>query len=626
MTLVATPSPEVSPLPAAALVLAAIDRLAELDLPRPTAADVLRATGAGRSRAYELKGRVQSMLDGLVRPAGRPPKPPPASGADAPTPLAVEVLRHVYDHPGCVGGTPGRRRYSDGFRRFVVELLGRRPEVGVQEAADDLAIPEGTLKDWMAAGAGSVEADAPAVPDDPDEPDDPMGPRLQTVLAEWDGWKGTLSDFCEHLRLHLRIPWGRTLVSSVLETHGVRTRRRRPGRSPDEDALRGAFVTFFPHAQWVGDGTAVPVEVDGRIHVLNVELHVDAASGAFVGADVSPVEDAAAVVAAFEDAVAATGVRPLALLLDNKPSNHTDDVLDAAADTLVIPATPFRAQNKAHVEGGFGLLKPDIAGLRLIGGRPEELAASFLRALLVVWARAVNHRPRAERGGRSRAELQLERPTPEQVDRARRALAERLRRQQLARRTLAARQDPVVRAVLQAAFERLGLDDPQGRLLTAVARHPLEAVVEAVAIFEGKARAGTLPGGADARYLLGIARNVAAEREALQIAEALWEARVAAGDLVARDLRRRRSEIDAELPDPDGRIAAYVDRATGSDVRIDRLFWLHAAADLVAERDPSTHQDLFRRIARRIAANHALPPRKRNEAVRIVAQRLRPLS
>ncbi|HJN76528.1 MAG TPA: transposase family protein [Myxococcota bacterium] len=616
----------------AALLLSAIPRLAALRLPRPTVDEVLRATGSSRSRAYELKGRLRKTLDHLVGAPGRPAKPAPEP---APQRLATQTLRHVFDHPGCVGGPPGRRRYSDGFRRFVVDLLGRDADAGLQEAADALAIPAGTLKDWMAGGARDVEADAGAAspePDDTDDTDDtgraddPLGPRLQTVLSEWDRWQGSLTDFCDHLRLHLRIPWGRTLVSGILEAHGVRIRRRRPGRSPDEDALRGAFETFFPHAQWVGDGTVVPVEVDGRLHVLNVEMHVDASSGAFVGADVSPAEDGAAVVAAFEDAVAATGVPPLALLLDNKPSNHAGEVLEAVGETVVIPSTPFRAQNKAHVEGGFGLLKPTVAGLRLSGGSSGQLAASFLRALVVVWARTVNHRPRADRGGRSRAELQLDRPTPDDVERARLALAERLRRQRLARRTLAARQDPVVRAVLQAAFDRLGLDDPQGRLLTAVARFPLEAVVDAIGIFEGKARAGTLPEDVDARYLLGIARNVATERETLQIADALWDARVAAGDLVAKDLRRRRSQLDADVPDPDDRLAACVDRATDSDSRLDRIFWLRAAADIIEGRHPSTHRLLFRRAARRIAATHALPPRQRTDAVRILAQGLRPLS
>ncbi len=123
-------------------------------------------------------------------------------------------------------------------------------------------------------------------------------------------------------------------------------------------ALRGAFETFFPHAQWIGDGTLLPVTIVGpggpELHVFNLELDADAYSGAFVGAHVSLVEDSEAVITAFRDAVAETGKKPLALLLDNKPSNHTAEVDKAIGDTLRIRATPFRPENKAHVEGGFG--------------------------------------------------------------------------------------------------------------------------------------------------------------------------------------------------------------------------------------------------------------------------------
>jgi hypothetical protein len=252
-------------------------------------------------------------------------------------------------------------------------------------------------------------------------------------------------------------------------------------------------------------------------------------SGAVVGAHVSCVEDSEAVIRTFKDAIDATGTPPLALLLDGKPSNHTHDVHDALGDTLLIPATPNRAQSKAHCEGAFGLLKPTLEGLVLTGDSTETLAASYLANLVTAVGRVLNHRHRADRGGRSRVDLLTDQPTLEEVDQARQALAERLRRQEEARRTLAARQDPVVRATLADAYQRLGLDDPTGSLLTATARYPLNAVLEAIAIFEARRRTGTLPERADARYLLGIARNLTAERETWEIALALWDARVAAG-------------------------------------------------------------------------------------------------
>jgi hypothetical protein len=361
--------------------------------------------------------------------------------------------------------------------------------------------------------------------------------------------------------------------------------------------------------------------------VFNLELDVDTYSGAFVGAHVSEVEDSEAVIATFRDAIAATGRQPLALLLDNKPSNHCQDVAEALGDaTLRMRATPYRPQNKAHCEGAFGLLKPTLDGLTLQGATPSEQAASFLRALVIAVSRAINHRPRRDRGGRSRVDLLGDEPTTDEVERARAALTERMRKQEHRRKTLAARQNPVVRATIAAAYQRLGLIDPDGHILTATARYPLHAVVEGIAIFEGRRRAGTLPSTADARYILGIVRNIAQEREGWEIALALWEGRIAARDQLAGRLQAQRCRVDAVAPDPTRAAHADVDHALAARSRHERFFWLTATADVFKQHPANDHRRLFRLAARRIHAAQAVPHRERLAATRFLAAKLRPLT
>ena len=72
MTAVAESHPAVSPNVIAGLLLTAKTTLSQLDLPHPSAAQIVEATGAGRTRAYEMKNAILELLEGLTRPAGRP--------------------------------------------------------------------------------------------------------------------------------------------------------------------------------------------------------------------------------------------------------------------------------------------------------------------------------------------------------------------------------------------------------------------------------------------------------------------------------------------------------------------------------------------------------------------------
>ncbi len=605
----------------AALLLAARSYLVAYGLEAPRVSEIVAATGVARSRAFELKSRLEAHLETLVGAAGRPSRAEPAPEPASPG-LTARMLDYVLEHPGCVSGGADRRRYSDPLRFEVLQWLDEHRHRPLEQLAAELRIPLGTLKDWVrddrrpAADPGEPRQAAQAI--------DPTLPQLETLLAEWSHWTGGFSTFCDHVRRHCAMEWGRTSIARILEEHGVRLPRRRPGRSPDEDGLRGAFETFFPNAQWVGDGMQVVVEVDDVPHVFNVEMNVDAFTAAFVGAHVSATEDAAAVVAAFEDSVATTGTSPEALLLDNKPSNHTPAVDDALGSTLRIRATPYRPQNKAHVEGGFGLLKPTLEGLTLNGDTPQERAASFLRALVTTAARAINHRPRPDRGGASRADLMNVTPTPEQIEHARQALRERLEQQRKARATRAARQDPIVRSTIEEAFARLGLDDPQGHLLTATARYPLDAVVEGIAIYEARHRLGTLPEGVDARYLRAIVENVSDENEVWALAEALWDARCRAADRIAEQLQAEASTLARTARSEEDRLLPTIDRALRETRRLQHFFWLSTAADLINATPYPAQQALFRLAARRIAATRAIPRERRAAATRFLAAKVRP--
>ena len=408
----------------AGLLLLARDFQQQAALPHAAIAEILAQTTAKRSAAYAVRQRLVALLPTLWRPAGRPPAPaaptPPATDA-----ITVAVLRFVMDHPGCVHGSAARRQYAAAFRRFLVDLRLQHAALDLVTFAAATGVPLDTLRDWervpAVAAAATPKAAPPPAADHPAT--DPL--HIETVLAAWDTWEGDLATFCTHVRDHLLVPFGRTAITAILEAHGVHQPQRRAGRSPDESALRKAFATFFPGAQWVGDGTPVTVTLDGQRFTFNFELIVDAASAACVGASIRDAEDGPALTDALADGVTTTDAPPLALLVDNRPSNLAPEVEQAvAADgTVLIPATPARPQNKGHVEGAFGLFFQMLPPLALAAATPRELARQILRLVIITWGRTLNGRPRATRGGRSRRELYDAQPTPDEIAAARAALA-----------------------------------------------------------------------------------------------------------------------------------------------------------------------------------------------------------
>jgi hypothetical protein len=114
------------------------------------------------------------------------------------------------------------------------------------------------------------------------------------------------------------------------------------------------------------------------------------------------------------------------------------------ANAAPVRSTPGRPQSKAPIEGAFGLFQQSMSPLYLHGTSARDIARSYLQAVMTAWFRGRNGRPRKRLGGLSPAQAYSEAaPTPEEIQRAMRALRERQRRQEKAMETLQAKRDPV---------------------------------------------------------------------------------------------------------------------------------------------------------------------------------------
>ena len=607
--------------------------LEALGLPHPTHAQILAATGAGRARAYTRAQEIEAELRTLDRPVGRPRKvvsPPAPSSHEE---LQARLLAFFLEHPGCVAKKQKRRSYSDGLRRFLVTLYEEyQAHLSFEEFARLVQIPEKTLRPWLRLreDTGTAHADDPG--HDGGRSDENVHERihvteLERLATAWDTWTGSFEAFFRYARCELGVTAGKDYVRNALEALRVRPVHRR-GPAPDQTALRQAFETFFPGAQWVGDGTELTFTLNGEPFTFHLELFVDADSATLAGAAVRDEEDSAAVIDAFRDGAATTGFPPIAALLDNRPSNHVDDVRAALDPTLPIRATRGRAQNKAHVEGSFGLFSQTAPLLSLHATTPRELAAGIIELVVTTWARTLNHKPRPSRGGLSRVQLyQQSAPTPEQIAHARARLTALQHKQQLAYQTRTRRLDPVACQLIDDAFARLSISDPTGNLRRAIAGYPRDAIVDGISLFQARKQRGSLPPDLDhpARYLLGIVRNLDDERTLLAMADILIRLREQARELHFDLLRHQHAQLLRLHPGDTEHLDALLDSVTAAaDQPLTRLFWLRAVADLILAQPQPLHRTLLARATRHFAASLRLARSLRAELIRFLARSVLP--
>lgn len=437
---------------------------------------------------------------------------------------------------------------------------------------------------------------------------------MALILQLWPAWHGTFQDFCQLLRAEHRLPHGDTWIGDCLQTAGLR--HRKPQQPVEDPWCHDTFRTLFPGAQWLGDGTTLAVRWNAQVFAFNVEAMLDPASNAMVGFAVTHAEDEEAVRRAFEMGLATTGEPPLALSLDNRPSNHSPGTLAALAGTQLLRSTPGRGQAKASLEGAFGLFQQAMPPLILHGQTPREFARNTLELLLAAWFLGRNGKPRKKLEGLSPAQVYAERrPTPDAIQEAMAWLQELARRRARLDLTLEARRDPVRLALLAVGLVELGIDDPGARLARDLAIYAREAIVRGLATFAAKQELGTVPPDADhGRYLGGIIRNLHIRMELERTGEFLIQQRLRLKDLTLAPLDHAADQLRVATPLAE-HPRAFLDRALQATYLIDFRFWTMAMTRAL-EALPSRHRaELRPHLVRRAAASFATERERRADLI-----------
>lgn len=655
----------------AALCFVALDVLHDLDLgERPSKLAVAERLGVTRSYIYERQPWLERHLAQLDWNAPEAP----ATGTDATDQeellrLRVQnaILRYRVEHPGAWSSGEHNTYSPDGLRPFVLQLAD---DVGVGERltqslfAEYVEIPLPTLKDWWSAARASGEP-ASMEDSDPPTPDAPRGrsmspeettaspsptpepgadptgaettsastPSATATVAElslslemieiiklYNKWDGTLRAFVRHLRDEHDLPYNRGEVTEILHMAAERKLLRRP---PPPFRVRGSSLVPPPGVQATGDGKELVIVLDGRRYKLIWQPTMDVGSTAIIGNAIRPNEDTEGVLRSFREGVATTGDIPGFLLLDNKECNKSADlVAGLPAQTTLMHSTLGRPQNKAVIEGMFGLFDEELGEVIAVIDTSSEtnLVTSVAEAVTRAWDAGRNGR-RRKRDGRSPVERYRQQHTPEEHKAAIERLAAIKRRHDEQSAGNVARCDPEVIAALEDACTRFGFDR-DGDLLARLGAFSITAVREAAAIYFAKKTAGRLEPDAGLRYFGGIVRNCQYAIELHLFEVDLVDQLQRSGKLVLDHLERTATSL-AEL-DLAPRVTRIVDELLLVPTPIAQVFWRrhlqNVCADIPVDLCIPLRQHLCRRIRNQFKATVEL----RQQLLSLVTHALNP--
>lgn len=540
---------------------------------KPTVKETCLVSGVNRTEVYEKRAQLRRLLGSTeIRGRGRPPRQTNRADDDsiARLKLSNEVLRYHRDHPGALCRRAcGRTTYCDGFRRFILGRLDDWSETR-EEFCEAAEVPFHTLRKWIALDERGL-IPSPAAPKiEPVWPTTFPNETCATITTDYSSWEGTTVDFLKHSAKKLGLPLA--VIRRVLTITCMIS-----PRGPKPPRYRGSTLSATPGAIVVTDGKALKVELaaTGDVKSLNWQGIVDQATACHTAVVITDTENAEGVKQAYEETKSFLGRSPGALIHDNKPIHNDEDLRQKIEEqTVMIPATPGRPENKAVIEGEFGKFEQFVGCIQLDDANQDTLLRSAVKEVVRAYTAGINHAGRFEYDGKSRKEVVRDScPDPEKDQKL---IAELKVEHTSPQPANPLPSQPIARGLLDEGFKQFGLvqADPRGKL-----RHWLSAVCEPEAIRQGlaiisvKMEKGSLKGKLIHRYLVKVIRECQTqielereEKELLKFAETERKGWLS-GLQTAFESLAWECETDEQLA------KALAEHALFGDIMIERAFW-----------------------------------------------------
>ncbi len=475
---------------------------------------------ANRTSVYEQAERILSCMQDLAgaRP-GRPPSNHNTSDQQADLSserLTIQVLDFQIEKPGSLVPQNGRTSYSPSFQRFILTLLDQW-QGSLDAFAAATRVPLDTLSDW-------IKRDRQGILPQQKANESPATPRnasqvVRDIAQEWKRWQGNTRHFFSHAakKFHLTTAQVERVLRILM---AISRRPRKPFR------FRGETRALDPGTMLVTDGKQIDVQLLASDHRLcfNWQAIVDQTTGCDTAVVVNHEECASGVAEAFRLSVhtALGGVFPDALLHDGKPCYSEASLVQLIQGTGdMIKASPWRPENKAIIEGAFGLWEQRVGTIQLDDSSSQSLIHSAVQEVIRAYTSATNSVPRIELNGKSRLSFLNEHcPSLEQRQRDL-AFLERLKADH--NRSARRQPDPSVLDLLDTVFERLNLldKDPDRSLRRYLASFHPSAIRRAAAVVAAKLERSLLDLRSVHRYLTKLVQSFQDEHLLERAAEEL---------------------------------------------------------------------------------------------------------
>ena len=329
---------------------------------------------------------------------------------------------------------------------------------------------------------------------------------MSTVIREYNNWRGSFSAFVKKHLPEMGIHYGKEFVRLLLHLADIRKLLLRP---PPKHSTRGSTFRPPPGVQWTSDGKTFTISIDGQLFDITWQPTQDVGTNAIVGSVVRHNEDAEGVLASFHDGIDTTGSPPSFFLLDNKAPNKCNKLKDNVPEqTTLMYATLGRPENKATIEGLFGLFERDLGPVvaMIDTSSTEQLLLTIGEAVTRAYGLGRNGRP-SKFNGKTFIDRYQKTPSPEELASAIEYLFAIKKKIDARNASIQAHRDPTIAATLDEAFKRFQFID-DGKVYDSLFKYSVVAIQNAIARYDAKREAGTIPPEKDnLRYFAGFVRN-----------------------------------------------------------------------------------------------------------------------